>query len=77
MIAFDDIEHLFQVEAWEHVDLKTGAQGERDVHADAARVGGGKDPWEGGLEAFGFEFFVEGEEMDFPLTDLGDNIAMC
>jgi hypothetical protein len=58
------------------VDLETGAQGERDVHADTPRVGGGKDAWEGGLQAFCFEFFVEGEEMDFPLTDLGDNIAM-
>ena len=59
------------------MDLETDAQGEGDVDADSAGVGGGKDAGEGGLEAFGFELFVEGEEMKLPLTYLGDYVAVC
>ena len=65
-----------EVEAWEHVDLQADAEGEGDVHGYAAGEGEGEDAGEGGLEGFRTEGGVEGEEEDFPLGYLGDDVAM-
>jgi len=46
------------------------------VDGDTAGEGEGEDTWERGLKGFGFEVVVEGEEKNFPLGDLGDDVAM-